>query len=116
MLRSGHGGADPVRGPKRLLPYAASSGRRVLAFFSPSSLLLVPAAAKAGCCAALSTGTGTAFSLPPSVFVFLSFWHHFRVLGNTDHRISIGHIIASETEEDVFRILGALRRCIYFYL
>lgn len=33
MLRSGHGGADPVRGPKRLLPYAASSGRRVLAFF-----------------------------------------------------------------------------------
>ena len=84
MLRSGHGGADPVRGPRRLLPFAASSGRRVLAFFPPSSLLLVPAAAKAGCCAALTAGIGTAFSTPFRLCVSFSFWHHFRVLGNTD--------------------------------
>lgn len=36
FLRFAHGGTDPVRGPRRLLPYAAGSGRPVLAFFAPS--------------------------------------------------------------------------------
>jgi hypothetical protein len=32
FLRFGHGGTDPVCGPRRLLPFAAGSGRPVLAF------------------------------------------------------------------------------------
>ena len=65
MLRFGHGGTDPVRGPRRHLPFAASSGRRVLAFLSPSALLLVPAAVKAGCCVPRLVEQALHSPLPP---------------------------------------------------
>lgn len=91
FLRFGYGGTDPVRGPRRLLPYAADSRRPVLAFLPPSfAWLLVPAAVKAGYCAARAYLYS--YRIPPvctaPVFVFppvsSSLWHcTTRVLGKT---------------------------------
>ncbi len=112
-------GIDPVRGPRWLFPYSAGSGRPVLAFFSAffSPLwLLVP------CCdqsrVLCRTRTGTAFPvLCSTTFSFFPLGHHLRVVGKTDfHLISIGHIIASETEEEIFRILGTSYRYICIFL
>jgi hypothetical protein len=104
-----------VRGPRRLVPYAAGSGRPVLAFPPSFACLLVPAAVKAGCCAASAY---LALSSPVFVSSLVSFYRHrLRVLGNTDlNFISIGHIIASETEEEIFRKLGSSHHYICIFL
>lgn len=102
-----------MRGPRRLLPYAAGSGRPVFAFsplLLPGFLFLLRS--KPSIVPRALTGIAIAFPQLHSVFCvstcfFLTMGHRLRVLGNTYlNFISIGHIIASETEEDIFRALG----------
>jgi hypothetical protein len=107
--------------PKRLFPNAAGSGRPVLAFFLFSAS--VPAAIR---------NPGIATRLPRqalhshlrlvSVFplLFLFYFIFFApflqpsprstVVWETDRFDSTGHVIASETEEVIFRILGTSDR------
>lgn len=110
-----------MRRPRRLLPYAAGSGRPVLAFsplLLPGFLFLLRS--KPGIVPRALTGIAIAFPQLHSVFstcFFLIMGHRLRVLGNTYlNFISIGHIIASETEEDIFRALGMSHHYICIFL
>src|SRR6266849_5771340 len=116
FLRFGHGGTNPVRGPRRLLPYAAGSGPPVLAFFLlllPGFLFLlrskpsiVPRARLLAHC--------SVFVFPP---VSSSLWAPSPCTWKyLFHFISIGHIIASETEEEIFRALGTSHHYICIFL
>jgi hypothetical protein len=67
------------------------------------------------------TGIATAFPQLHPVLCFhlflLHYRHRLRVLGNSHFNfISIGHIIASETEEDIFRTLGTSLHYIHIFL
>jgi len=107
FLRFGHDGADPVRGLRRLLPYTAGSGRPS-SHSSPSfACFLFLLRSKPGIVPRVLTGTGNAFPQLDSAFcvstcLFLLYGHCLRVLENTQSDfVSIGRVIASETEEDI---------------
>jgi hypothetical protein len=100
-------GAIRYAGPERLFPYAAGSGRPPI-FFLLSFSASVPAAIRTG---VLRPRLLEQALHPPSCALsfcpfFFQHWHPLRVVGTLIKLFLAGHIIASETEEDIFQILG----------
>jgi hypothetical protein len=99
-----------VCGPRWHLPFVASSGRPVLAFFPLSSCFLFLLRSKPGIVPRLLEQ-----ALHPVFLLFFpsSLWAPSppRTWKPDFILLSIGHIIASETEEDIFRILGTSIHC-----